>query len=80
MPALINETASSPAKDWSRPYLGITHYGALGDMRRSTINVVATDSVVLKLFVKGDGFNPAKKDFKNIEDAKAAGETWANSI
>lgn len=80
MSALLNETVCSRAKSWSRPYHGIMHYGAMGDQRRATINIVTDDFIVLKLWVKGGGFNPAKNEFSSVEDAKAAGEVWANSI
>ena len=76
----MNDTACSPAKSWTPPFHGITHYGAMADHRRATINIVTDNFIVLKLWVNGGGFNPTQKEFSRVEDAKSAGEAWANSI
>ncbi len=67
-------------KTWSKLYLDyITHYGDISDFRRSTVRVIVPNSIYeLDKWYKGCGFNPEVLEFSSMDEAKKAGEQWAN--
>lgn len=60
--------------NWTKPYYGIQHLGNLGEHRVSVTDYGR--HAVLTLWARGCGFNPTDKWFKNVEDAREAGEKW----
>lgn len=71
---------SPPAKEWTRFYYGVSHYGKLADFRRSTV-VMCGGKFILSLWERGCGFypGPEKRLFSDLETARKTGERWANS-
>lgn len=64
-------------KAWSEIYCGITHYGSCDDYRRSSINIFNTKAQLVRWW-RGCGFSPDTEWFDSLDEAKAAGEAWAN--
>jgi hypothetical protein len=61
---------------WPELHLNyITHYGAVGSFRRSSITITGSTYTLSKWY-KGCGFNPETVDYQSLEDAKKAGENW----
>lgn len=67
-------------KCWSKPYCNLTHYGTLADNRRATVEIGERLHRLSMWSKSGDGFNPPVKWFESVEEAKKAGEEWANSL
>lgn len=61
--------------NWTTPYYGITHLGALKDRRRATVTDLGTCAEVA-YWLKGCGFSPAESVFDDVDAAKRAGERW----
>lgn len=64
-------------KSWTKPYCDVSHYGNISDKYWST--VTKWDSVFcLTKWYPGCVFSPMEEDFNSLEEAKKAGEDWAN--
>lgn len=66
-------------KTWSAPHCDITHYGQVGDRRRSSITSFSETRHQLARWHRGCGFNPDTENYDSLEAAKRAGEEWVNS-
>lgn len=64
-------------KNWTEPYHGLSHYGSCDDHRRASVQQY-NQKCQLSRWYRGCGFNPETKWFDSMEEAKKAGEAWAD--
>lgn len=61
---------------WSDLFHGLTHYGALRDIRRVSVQVLGGGMAELHKWYAGCGFSPIVETHASLELAKSAGEQW----
>lgn len=67
-------------KKWTKPCYGVSHYYRdMGDYRWATVREIREDWYETVYWSKDCGFSPEKETFNSLEEARVAGEWWANS-